>query len=410
MFAQLHSRFIVTSTLCLLYFLLMAGTFNSLGAVLPLMVRDLHLDWGQAGFGFSLLGLACGLGSLLPTVVIRTVGVSSTVGAGGILLAAGFTCLAMSQGVHTYHSGTVLLGLGFCFGGTVPGVYAISRLYDRPSTSIGIYFTVGGLGSVCGPLLFFLINQNGNNWRVFWIVCACAALVIGGAATLSTHGRRFGSDSGDASDPTPQEGGWTTRAAIATPQFWIIIAAYTSCLLINTTVHSFAVQHFREHGLTLGRAATLISTGALVGAVASTLAGLSGEKVDARKLTLLSLGSLTIAAMSLLFPATALTLSTFVIFIGLGMGSSYVSTAMLLLTYFGRRANLELYSLMCMISTLAAIGPGIGGMIRDRTGNFHLVFLALTLIGFVLFVAVLLMRRPLPKSPAGADMFVPEGT
>lgn len=408
MLAQIHSRFIVTTTLSLLYFLLMAGTFNSLGAVLPLMVKDLHMDWGEAGFGFSLLGLACGLGSLLPAVVIRTVGVSATIAAGTLLLAGGFACQAMTQGVRAYHIGTVFMGLGFCFGGTVAGVHVISRLYQRPSTPIGIYFTLGSLGSVCGPMLFFLINQSGSSWRVFWMICCCAALVIGGAAAFSTHGCHFRQDDDTENAATSTTGGWSTRAALATPQFWIIIAAYTTCLLINTTVHTFAVQHFREQGLTLGRAATLISMGALVGAVASTLAGLCGEKVDARKLTLLSLGSLGLAATCLLFPPTALALSGFVICMGLGMGSSYVSTAMLLLTYFGRRANLELYSLMCMISTLAALGPGIGGMVRDRTGNFTLVFLSLVIIGTVLFLTVLLMRRPMPRNTADADIFMPE--
>ncbi|MDT8872891.1 hypothetical protein RAA17_21815 [Komagataeibacter rhaeticus] len=149
---------------------------------------------------------------------------------------------------------------------------------------------------------FFLINQSGSSWRVFWMICCCAALVIGGAAAFSTHGCHFRQDDDTENAATSTTGGWSTRAALATPQFWIIIAAYTTCLLINTTVHTFAVQHFREQGLTLGRAATLISMGALVGAVASTLAGLCGEKVDARKLTLLSLGSLGLAATCLLFP------------------------------------------------------------------------------------------------------------
>ena len=52
---------------------------------------------------------------------------------------------------------------------------------------------------------------------------------------------------------------------------------------------------------------------------------------------------------------------------------------MLLQDYFGVRPSLELYSIMAAISTSAAVGPGLGGMVRDATGSFIPVFAALAL-------------------------------
>ena len=43
--------------------------------------------------------------------------------------------------------------------------------------------------------------------------------------------------------------------------------------------------------------------------------------------------------------------------VGTGYGLSYLATAVLLLNYFGRRRNLELFSLMCLVSTTASAGP-----------------------------------------------------
>jgi hypothetical protein len=74
-----RARYLVLAALSLLYFLLTATTFNSLGLVLPSMVTELKWNWAEAGFGFTLLGLACGLTGMVPAVMIRRIGVSMTV-------------------------------------------------------------------------------------------------------------------------------------------------------------------------------------------------------------------------------------------------------------------------------------------------------------------------------------------
>ena len=47
-----------------------------------------------------------------------------------------------------YFAGASLAGLGFTLLDSVPGTYLLSRLFARPSFSIGLFFTVGGLGGV----------------------------------------------------------------------------------------------------------------------------------------------------------------------------------------------------------------------------------------------------------------------
>ncbi|HEY0269549.1 MAG TPA: MFS transporter [Sphingomonas sp.] len=391
-----RTRVVVLAALSLLYFLLMASTFNSLGQVLPSMVTDLNMDWAQAGFGFTLLGIACGVASLLPAMTIRRMGVSLTLGIGALLLFAGFIALAATRSVIVYHVGATLLGLGFCFCGTVPSVHVISSMFERRSTALGIYFTSGSLGAVFGPVFFYVVSELAHGWRSYWVICGVASLVVGALAMLVTRGggpvRKDEFLEGDVPDLTQ----WSLRHALATPQFWLIVGAYTGCLLVNTTVHSFAFQHLMEHGQTKASATALISVAALVGAIAAAAAGLIGEKVDGRRLTMLSLGALAITSASLAIGAGSIALGAFAVSMGVGLGFSYVSTAMLMQDYFGRRASLELYSVMTWISTSAAIGPGIGGIVRDRTGSFSSVFMAIALIDVALLIGVLAMRKPVP--------------
>ena len=402
-----RARYGVLGALSLFYFLLMAFTFNSLGQVLPFMVTDLKMSWGEAGFGFTLLGIACGGASLLPAVLIRLAGVARTLLVGSAMLIAGFVALAIGRSVFTYYLGATLLGLGYCFCGTVPSVHVISSIFARRSTALGIYFTSGNLGAVGGPLVFYAFSELLDGWRSYWLFCAAATLAAGALAAIVARDRAPAATAGVVVETPAPPDGWAARRALVSPQYWVIVLAYTGCLLVNTTVHSFAFQHLMENGQSKGAATALISLAALVGAGAAAAAGLVGERLEARRLTMLSLGALAVTSLSLASPHHPAALLLFALSMGVGLGFSSVSTALLLQDYFGRRENLELFSIMTVISTSAAIGPGLGGMVRDRTGSFSGVFLALAVIDAALLVAVFIMRRPAaedapaPASPLG---------
>src|SRR5258708_988688 len=103
-----------------LFFIITAATFDSLGVVLPTMVGELDWSWANAGLGLTLLA-------------------------------------------------------------TVPGTYLLARLFARPAFAIGLYFTVGGLGGVAGPLLYRAVIDITGQWRSYWLVMD--ALVVLAALT-----------------------------------------------------------------------------------------------------------------------------------------------------------------------------------------------------------------------------------
>jgi MFS family permease len=225
-----------------------------------------------------------------------------------------------------------------------------------------------------------------------------ASVVIGGFSTLVASRLRLGStdDDGPAAANAPTE--WTVRAALSTPQFWVVVFAYTACLAINTTTHGFAYQHLLEHAIAQDRASQLISLSALVCAIGSALAGVVGEKTSPRALVMFSLGCLGVSAATLAVADGPLMLILWMVTFGGGLGFSYVSTVMLLQEYFGRRASLELYSIMMAVSTSAALGPALGGAIKDQTGSFSGVFFGLAAVSAVLFCAVAVLRKPAART------------
>ena len=122
----------------LLFFLVTALTFSSLGIVLPAMVGEGGWSWGAAGIGFSLLGVFCGITANIPAILIRRVGVRATLLLGGVVIAGAFGALAATKDLTLYFIGCSLSGLGFTLLATVPGTYLLTRCFHQPNFAFGV--------------------------------------------------------------------------------------------------------------------------------------------------------------------------------------------------------------------------------------------------------------------------------
>jgi len=167
-----------------LFFIITAATFSSLGVALPAMMAELHWTYANAGFGFSLLAVVCGLSATVPAALIRRFGVRANFLIGAAVMALAFALLAHATGLMLYYAGASLAGLGFTLLDTVPGTYLLTRLFPRPAFAFGLYFTIGGLGAVAGPLLYHLIAGEAQNWRAFWIACGLLIIAVAVLAAL----------------------------------------------------------------------------------------------------------------------------------------------------------------------------------------------------------------------------------
>ncbi|MFT4089973.1 MAG: MFS transporter [Asticcacaulis sp.] len=390
-------KWLVLACLSLFQFLQMAGTFNSLGVVLPSMVSELGWNWGEAGMGFTLLGLSCGLASIAPAVVIRFLGVRLAIVLGSLLLSAGFLCFAMASGVMVYYAGAICLGLGLALTSTITGSYVLNSLFPGQTQPMGIYFSMGGLGSVAGPLMFLGINNITGSWRDYWVFCALATIVIGVLSTIVTMwSRRYFATASQAGlpDPRPGERHWTTKQAMLSVAFFAIVFGYTAFLLSKTTLHGFASKHLVDMGFSQDLTGQVASLTAVVGIGGSLIAGALGTKIGGKMLMLIAIAFMTIAAVSLTVMSGYPMLAVYIIGLGVGTGLCYVGSVTILIDFFGHRPYLPLFATTCLFSTFAAIGPLLGGMWRDRSGSFDTVFIACALVGMVAFVWLLLTRRP----------------
>ncbi|MBC8951721.1 MFS transporter [Xenorhabdus sp. PB62.4] len=391
----------------MVYFLSTATTFTSLGVVLPSMIYELGWSWTNAGLGFTLLGLTCGLSSFLPTIFIRKAGVRFTLFIGLLIFLAGFYNLYHTHVISSYFIGTALIGIGFTFLATVPGTYVISRLYEKQSLAFGFYFTIGGLGGVIGPWIYFLATRIWGTWRMHWMISAIV-LTIFVILTIITlregkreiaHAKAINQkhNSRDISGIYRTKQRWTAHQALRTWQFYVIAATYTAFLWCGITVNSFAVAHIIENGFSEAVAAGLLSTMAFINAFSRLAGGAVGEWIDPKKLLI---GSLTIIILGLIALSIASSwpfLIAFTLFVGMGYGMTFLASSVLLANYFGRKPYLELFSIMNVISTLACLAPFFAGALKDYSGSFTSAFLIIAIPVLVVLVVTLMMKPPAQK-------------
>ncbi len=393
----------------LVLFLITASTYSSLGVVLPNMVKEEHWNWTEAGLGFTLLGAATGASSFVPAFLIRKVGVRPTLALGTAVMAAGFGCLAVTHGPLVYFLGTTLCGVGYQSMALIPGTHVLAAVFKHRGLPFGLYFTSASAGGVAGPVMALsAMHVFHDAWRQLWmtqgvlmvITGAICILLVGSPAWLAR--RAAETDLEVAAEVAKPRGSrvyrtamdWTAKQAIRTPQFYVLLAAYFGHLFVGITIASFSVAHLTERGVSLKLAGVMLGVESLVGTAGRALGGVIGDLIDPRWLLLFSLLVLTVGALALSVAHSDLSLIIYAVGSGFGFGVTALAVTLLLLNYYGRTHNLEIFSLTCLIGAVSALGPVIGGVLRDATGGFQATFQLCAVVIGVIFLGATFMRPP----------------
>jgi len=334
------------------------------------------------------------------------------------VLAAGFVGLANAESLMSYYAGAAACGVGFQMAALIPGTHVLSALFRERAMPFGVYFTFGSLGGAAGPwMVLTLMDASGGDWRAFWIVQAVLAFVVGGACALMVGGSQWLAAAAHEVDEEVEQAArqapanarvyrtaheWTVRQALRTPQFYVLVAAYFSHLLVGVTVASVSVSHLTEIGVAAGivavaagaLAAKMLSLEALMQTLARLAGGALGDRVDPRWLLIIAQAMLVVGLLALAKATTPLLMLVYAIGTGVGFGLTVLAVTVLLLNYYGRQSNLELFSLTCLVGAVSAAGPFIAGAMRDRLGSFTPTFELFAAVTAAVFVAVLVMRPP----------------
>ena len=411
----------VLGAFSLLQALITVSIYTALGVALPLMVHDEAWSWTEAGLGFTVIGACIGGSSYLPAILIRRFGVRTTLLLGTALVAGGLAVLGVTHNLAMYFLGAALCGVGYQMMALIPANHVLAALFQRKSSVLGLYFTIASAISAGGPLAVLgLLHVFHNDWRRLWLTETIVALAIGSVCALVTGGpawldrasaaleARIAQD--DAKPrrvqrvaPHRTRETWTVAQAVRTPQFYILLVAYFGHVICLATTASFAMAHLTQQGVQPIVVGAMLTVEALAGMAWRLLAGIMGDMVDARYLLIFSLGALVIGMGALSVAHGYASLIVFAVGTGVGFTVTPLAIMVLVPNYYGRAHNLEIFSTICLVGALSALGPTFGGLMRDHFGGFSSTFQMFALLNAVAFVAALFMRPPRPRSPRPAE-------
>ncbi len=366
-----------------------ATTFGSLGVPVFAMAGEFGWSEAEAGGAFTSLTLVCALTSLLPIWLLNRFGGRITFVAGSLVLALGFMLASEASSIGALWLAAGLAGLAFSLLANVPGIYLIAAWYgDRAPRVIALYLMVSNAGGVLGPLVADRLIGSPGGWRGYWHWMAGVAVALAVACAVAIRDVRSTTEAADG------DALWGLGATVRRPQFiWLAITMVLvqACII---TVSSVLPAHFARLGHDATTAATMLSLQALVGMVASGLAGPIGERFDPKKLLVASLVAQAAGLALLAFAREIWTVWAFVVLFGSGWAVATFAITVLLIRWFGHRAGSAALSAVWMLCGLAAFGPALAGYGADLTGSFAPALLVGAALSLPLAVAAWLLRAP----------------
>jgi sugar phosphate permease len=384
-------------------------------AFVPPILETFGWSRGVTGAAISLQRGESGMISPFVGVILDKYGPRKAMAFGVLLTGGGFVYMSQMQSLWQFYIAIGLLTLGMSFGTFIVFVVTVANWFVRKrARALATLMSFSAIGGLTLPILVASIDTFG--WREVMLACGIGFWLIGFPATLVM--RKRPEDYGMVPDGGPDEslvngkanraGGIreqaiTMRQAIKLRFFWqLAIVTSLGQLVSSTNLFHFAA--LLDYGMTAALAAA--AAGAVAIGDLSGRAGIAviGDRFDKRKMLTIAMIMQTIGVAGLaginaevfgvnlgLWP-----LPLFVVFFGLGFGSSIPLRLSILGDYFGRTSYGSIVGLTSSVNALfGAAGPALVGFIYDGTDSYRL--------GFTTLAVMLVISIPLALGlePAG---------
>lgn len=371
-------------------------------AFVPPILETFGWSRGVTGAAISLQRGESGMISPFVGALLDRYGPRKAMAFGVLLTGAGFIFMSQMQSLWQFYVAIGLLTLGMSFGTFIVFVVTVANWFVRKrARALATLMSFSAVGGITLPILVGSIETFG--WREVMLACGIGFWLIGFPATLVMRRRPedYGMvpDGGATDDGKPtssktghlaaaREHAITMRQAIKLRFFWqLAIVTSLGQLVSSTNLFHFAA--LLEYGMTAALAAS--AAGAVAIGDLGGRAGIAvlGDKYDKRKMLTIAMIMQTVGVAGLaginaevlgvnlgLWP-----LPLFVVFFGLGFGSSIPLRLSILGDYFGRASYGSIVGLTSSVNALfGAAGPALVGLIRDVEGTYRLGFTALAVM------------------------------
>jgi MFS family permease len=376
--------------------LISAGVRAAPGVLIKPLEAEFGWDRGSISLAIAVSILAFGLGAPLGGGLVDRFGPRRVMAGGLVLIAAGLLPMAaMSELWQLHLLWGIVTGLGTGAISSVLGATVALRWFrSHRGMVIGAFAAAGSAGQlVFIPTLAGLIADGG--WRSAITVLAVAILLAIVPTVLlmrdrpeAVGQRANGAGADDAAEMADAaEGRRTTplREAVRTRDFWLLAGSFFICgYTSNGLIGTHLIPHAVEHGFTETTAAGAVALMGTMNIVGTLASGWLSDRFDNRKLLAAYYGFRAISIAGLPFILEIPQLLLFAIVYGLDWIATVPPTANLVAKIYGRGSVGTIYGWIFFSHMVgAALAAWLGGVFHDAFGDYRVIFLSASLVGFV---------------------------
>lgn len=378
------------------------------------LVESLHFSRQQVTFGIFLgFALVAPFFGLVAGALIDRIGARRVILVGIGLSGASLVLLGGIHSLSQYYLLCIAEVVGYVLAGPIPNQVLIANWFRvKRGRAMGYAYLGLGLGGAVSPVLVHWLIESFGWRRAFQAVGGTILLVLFPVGLFIT--RSMPRDIGllaDGSAPRTsalvalEDGGASVRQAVASANFWLLLAGSALTIgAIGTVIFHF-VLFLRDEGHSPGWASQALSV-LLISSLGGRVAvGYLADRFTRKNVMALFYLILALVLPLLYLPGRPAVILAFAIVFGFAMGADYMLIPLVAADSFGLAALGKILALIIMADSLGqTFGPVMAGRIYDTRHSYDLVWLTVTAAG-VLGSALVYFISP---GPAGAGANLPE--
>lgn len=360
----------------------------SLPVFYPALVK--HFAWNRASVAAGGSIVLFLIGVLSPAVgwLVDRFSAKAVLLGGMLVVALALALLSLTNSLAEYYAFCVLLGIGTSAVSIMPTSLLVGPWFTRGrGVAVGFINAGIGLGGYIVPrLVASRIEARGFSYG-FLFLSFCVAIPF--LLTLPA-GQRGAGPAAARQHAAPLR---APRAAelVRMPMYWIFGVSLFFSAHAMLAVQQHLILYLSGQGLTVPRAAVVLSLALGISSIGKILSGLICDHFSARLAMMLSVLCVSLGIVTLLsVPPGSAFMYLFEIFFGLGYGGIFNASPTIVFEYFGtERVGTALGLIYIFFGLGTASGGLLAGFIFDRVHRYSVPFtldLALSAVALLLLL------------------------
>jgi sugar phosphate permease len=373
-------------------------------AIFEPIAKEFSWSYAKVSIAASIRGLEGGILAPIVGLLFNRLGGRKIIFAGIAITGLSLLLLSRASSLWMFYGAIFLVATSMSITVGVIPIAVVGNWFRRNVTlATGIVVSGTAIGGFMVPLLTKMIDTYG--WREAMLIVGIAALLI--ILPLSLIIRQKPEQYGYLPDgktskhqtsnkmralPPTIDVEIGVRQAIKSRAFWHTALGMTCSFLIVATVTTHVMPYLSTVGFNRSTSSFVATALPLTSILGRLGFGWLGDRLNKKLLLVVSCALLS---LSMLFFGLIGTVGTwlvipFIIFFGIGWGSSAVLPPTLLREYFGRVSLGTLLGFSIGMGHLITVaGPPLAGWVFDKYGNYFSAWVALAGIAFIAIIIFL---------------------